>query len=489
MSARGAGKVGAGARARRTLRVLSPFILLSLFVIGAHAAPPRGAAPSTSASVAASSSGARASASASASPKPAPPEAPRAKESSLERVATEIAASFPSAPQALLVAGPALRSDEPLSRADELLFRSLSVVSGKLPAGRAHREPVTLAQARALAGRSGGLLFVDVSIDRGKLRVVTDLYPPVDNAWERWKNPLPEPTGHRFVEVPIDAEIRSFLPPIMLERAVVHRARIEDDVNAIGCGDFDGDGGLDLVLLSEKRAIIGHAHGKKLVVDRSVPFSRSLSRAPVPLREPIASVVIEQRGAARLWIGTTDYGGVLLDDGLEKADATTRIPVATARGVMCATPNPEVSAFEGPLVPCRDGGDRSELAAPLPRFDAYAFAALVGKSGTSNGLVVAAREPGGKMRLTKGDVVVTVEGVGAALALGDLDQDGIAEIITSSDGNDDALHVQSWDGGSFRTRLRIPAPGGVRAVTVCPPEARGAPFIAAVVGNEVWLVR
>lgn len=473
---------------RRALRTLSPVVPLSLLVLGAHAAPTRGAAPTASAAASSSARAPAASASTSAA-KPAAPDAPRAKESTLERVATEIATSFPSAPQALLVAGPALRSDEPLSRADELLFRALSVVSGKLPAGRAHREPVTLAQARALAGRSGGLLFVDVSIDKGKLRVVTDLYPPVDNAWERWKNPLPEPTGHRFVEVPIDAEIRSFLPPIMLERATVHRARVDEDVNAIGCGDFDGDGGLDLVLLSDKRALVGHAQGRKLVVDRSVPFSRSLTRAPVPLREPLASVVIEPRGAARLWVGTTDYGGVLLDDALEKADSTPRIPIATPRGVMCATPHPESSTFDGPLLPCRDGGDRAELAAPLPRFDAYAFTALVGKSGASNGLVVAAREPGGKMRLTKGDVAVTVEGVGAELALSDLDQDGIAEIVTSSEGNDDALHVQSWDGGSFRTRLRIPAPAGIRAVTVCPPEARGAPFIAAVVGSEVWLVR
>jgi hypothetical protein len=413
----------------------------------------------------------------------------RAKESSLERLAAEIAASFPSPPQALIVAGPALRSDETLSRADELLFRVLSVVSGKLPAARAHRVAVTLAQARALAGRSGGLLFVDASIEKGKLRVVTDLYPPVSNAWERLKNPLPEPQGHRFVEVPIDAELRSFLPPIMLERATAHKSKLEEEVNAIGCGDFDGDGGLELVLLSDKRALVGHARGKKLVVDKSVPFSRSLARAAVPLREPLASVAIEQRGSARLWVGTTDYGGVLLDDGLEKAESTARIPVATARGVMCATPNAEASAFEGPLVSCHDGGDRTELVAPLPRFDAYVFAALIAKSGASNGTVVGAREPGGKLRLVKGDLAVTVEGVGAEVALGDLDQDGIAELVTSSEGNDDALHVQSWDGGAFRTRLRIPAPAGVRAVTICPPEAHGAPFIAAVVGSEVWLVR
>jgi len=110
-----------------------------LLVLAAHAAPTRGAAPSTSATT---GSSARAPVpSGSASQRPAVPEAPRAKESSIERVATEIAVSFPSAPQALLVAGPALRSDEPLSPRRRAAVRALSVVSGKLPAARAHREP------------------------------------------------------------------------------------------------------------------------------------------------------------------------------------------------------------------------------------------------------------------------------------------------------------------------------------------------------------
>ena len=303
------------------------------------------------------------------------------------------------------------------------------------------------------------------------------------------KIPLPEPQGHRFVDVPIDAEVRSFLPPILLERVSVHKSRLEEDVRAIGCGDFDGDGGLELVLVSDKRAMIAHAQGKKLVVDRSVPFSRGLSRAPVPLRESLSSIAIEERGTSRLWVASTDYGGLLLDDALEKTEATTRIPMQTPRGVMCATPRPEAAAFEGPFVACREGDNSPELLAPLPKFDAYGFAALIGKNGASNGVVVAAREPTGKLRVVRGEQSVAIEGAGAELALGDLDQDGIVEIVTSSDGNDDALHVQSWDGTTLRTRLRFPAPGGVRAVTVCPPEAHGAPFIAAVVGNEVWLVR
>jgi hypothetical protein len=40
-----------------------------------------------------------------------------------------------------------------------------------------------------------------------------------------------------------------------------------------------------------------------------------------------------------------------------------------------------------------------------------------------------------------------------------------------------------------RERLRLPAPGGVRALAACPPEEHGEPSLVAVVGDEIWLVR
>jgi hypothetical protein len=91
--------------------------------------------------------------------------------------------------------------------------------------------------------------------------------------------------------------------------------------------------------------------------------------------------------------------------------------------------------------------------------------------------------------LSKGDAAATIDGVGADVALFDLDQDGVVELISSQESGDDALTIASWDGTALRQRVKIPAPAGVRALAVCPPESRGAPFVVAAVGNEVWLVR
>ena len=74
--------------------------------------------------------------------------------------------------------------------------------------------------------------------------------------------------------------------------------------------------------------------------------------------------------------------------------------------------------------------------------------------------------------------------------MGDLDMDGIPEIVTSLDGSDDAVRIVSAsDDGAVRERRRFSAPNGVRALAMCPPEEKGIPALVAVTGNEVWLVR
>ena len=86
-----------------------------------------------------------------------------------------------------------------------------------------------------------------------------------------------------------------------------------------------------------------------------------------------------------------------------------------------------------------------------------------------------------------------VEGAGAQLAVGDLDQDGAVEILSSLDVDDprrDAVVVRSWIGPAPpREVLRLPAPAGVHALATCPPEGPGRQAFVVATGDEIGVVR
>jgi hypothetical protein len=73
--------------------------------------------------------------------------------------------------------------------------------------------------------------------------------------------------------------------------------------------------------------------------------------------------------------------------------------------------------------------------------------------------------------------------------VGDLDQDGFPEVVTTTDAAEDAIVVATLKNGELRPRLRLPAPLGVRSLAICGAEEKGVPALIAVVGGEVWVVR
>jgi hypothetical protein len=325
----------------------------------------------------------------------------------------------------------------------------------------------------------------------------------VSNGWERLRNPVPGPRAHAFASVALDAEVRSFMAPVPLEKAEIHKAKHDEtDVVAIGCGDVDQDGGLELVLVSRTRVLIGKLRGGKLVATKTTSWGNLASRTPVPLREPIASVVVSPRTRpGEIFLGSTDRGSIVVDAALVTKRVLTGIPIAGADGDACAVPNADSGSFDGNAVVCTvptKGEPAAAFPAPAARYDAIAAFELVGKDG-SIADVLAAREPTGKLRLRRTEqaaaagakpLEATVDGVGAQVAIGDLDLDGTPEIVTTSEGADDVLAVTTWNTkGTLLPRLRVPAKDGVRAVAVCPPEDKGVPAVVAVVGSEVWLVR
>src|ERR1019366_2351067 len=98
----------------------------------------------------------------------------------------------------VVVAAP-LTVDDAAPRGDELALRVAALVAGRLGSGvRAHPQTAQLGTARAIAGRASALVYVQTAIAQGDLRTTIDVYPPMANAWDRIRNPLPSPTGHAF---------------------------------------------------------------------------------------------------------------------------------------------------------------------------------------------------------------------------------------------------------------------------------------------------
>jgi hypothetical protein len=217
-------------------------------------------------------------------------------------------------------------------------------------------------------------------------------------------------------------------------------------------------------------------------------WSTLAQRLPVPMREPLGTALLQ---VGSVQVGSTDRGSFALTPDFVGHTPLAGLPAWGSGGPVCLRPEPSAGAFDGAPVDCAVSRDqRPRMAVPSPRFDAFASTGVVDRDGHAHA-AVAVREPSGKLKLRIDDTpVLAPDGTfGAQLAMGDLDQDGEPDLATTTDGPDEALAVSSWTASEFRTRLRIPAPAGVRALAVCPPERDGEPVLVAVVGDEVWLVR
>jgi len=418
--------------------------------------------------------------------------APAAGSSALAVVAPEIARTLGPVPSGATVIASALASDLPAPRGDELAVRLASLIAGQLGgAAHAYGRPEPLAAAQGLAAKGGALVYVQVEVSRGQLRVAADLYPRLSNAWDRLRLPLPSPRAHAFASAPIDAEVRTYLPPLGLRQIAVHKVKHElGEVLAAACGDLDGDGGNELVLVTRKSVVWGRVVSDKWIPTRAASWDALASRVPVPFRESRATAAIVPRRdgtGGDLFVGLTDRGGVAVSRDLLGHSPLLGLPVLVDQASFCVRPNPSASSFDPGFIDCRSG-KRETGDALSTRFDAVAATDLVGKDGGSR-RIVASRDSNGMLRVRAGEESVTLEGVGAQVALGDLDEDGVVEVVSTTGSGEDGMVISSWRGRELAPRTRISAPGGVRALSVCPAEDAGVRALVAVVGSEVWIVR
>ena len=408
-------------------------------------------------------------------------------DSPLAASAASAAHDLAAVPRAPLVVASPLVADVPAPRGDELAVRVASLVASALgPDARAWDHPLTLASSRvrASASRASALVYLDVRVASGELRITADLYAVIANGWDRLRTTPAPPTTHSYVHVPVDAEVRGYLAPVQLERARVTKfVHDAGPVLAVACGSLEGSD--QLVLVSSREVLVGYlAEGRFVVAHRALAGTLG-RRSPIPLREPLATAVVDSVHGT-LSVGWGDRLGVTMTADLVPRAELAGFPVRFGGAVACAQSDPSRGGFSDALVACEDAHPLAEAASRRPTVvDAWAALDVAGQAQ-----VIAAHDPSGTLHLTRtggGDALV-VSGIGAQLAVGDLDQDGEPEVITTSDQGEDALVVSSWRKGRLVPRLRWPAPAGVDAVAVCPPEANDAPSVVAAVGGEIWLV-
>jgi len=433
--------------------------------------------------------------------KPAPRKLARA---TVARLADSIAADLAHVSGRALVVTSPLVSDAPTPRASELALLVANQIAGRRAAGaRAFEKTQSLANARIEARIADVLVMLKVEIAAGKLRVTSDVFPVPKTVWARVRDPEPGPIAHAFAEAPVDAEVRTYLAPVAMTPVEVTRAQnFESDVVAIGCADLDADGSSEIITISRRRVTTMRLRDGKVVPLRSRNWSDLAPFAPVPLREPIGlAALIDQPSpngdpTVFLDVGLSDRSkSVRLDSQLGLVTTLAGLPLGSGENRACLRVNqPWIS---GAFFPCVAG----EMAMPITlpgSYDALAVGSLFSSTGDAF-VVIAARNDRGVVEV-RDDAghATSLDAAGAQLAVGDLDQDGEAEILSSLDvpmGATDAVVVRSWTQRTSaeslhpKESLRIPAAAGVRALAVCPPDGPGrAPFVVATT-DEVWVVR
>ncbi len=407
-----------------------------------------------------------------------------------------------AAPRAVVVAGPPI-TDTPAPRARELAVALAAQLAGKRGAGsRAHPEALTLASARGAPRGEPALVWLRVEIAGGVLRVSADVFAVPGTVWARLRDPEPAPTAHAFAQAPLDAEVRSFLPPVPLTAFAPVRAKnFEGDVVALACGDIDEDGAPEIVSVSRRRVTTLRLRAARVLplLSRSWPDLAGVH--PSPLREPIALASVVDAagpdGGALIDVGLSDRAqSVRLDGALRVVGAFAGMAVPDGDASAC-TRLPALTVT-GPLAACTPG-DPAPIAASIGgQYDAFASARLVSPRGESF-RVWAGRERGVVELRDDAGHRQTIDGAGAQLAVGDLDQDGEPEVLSSLDvlePRQDAVVVRSWTRGKAgapsprpREVARLPAAAGVQALAVCPPDGPGRAAFVVATADEIWVVR
>jgi hypothetical protein len=424
---------------------------------------------------------------------PPPPPAPTACEresTALGRSACTLATALSGhADGALVIAAPA-PGDARVAVPTRITQKLAELVAARLGSSASvTTQTLTLVAAQHQASPARGLVYLGVSLYRDRLDVTVDSFAGAGHFWQRVRSPGFHLAAHAFATTPLDAELRALFPPIPLVVTRVDKATLSDhDIVALACGDIRGDGSSEIAAVGRRRIQVGRLEHGHFAARASLNWADFSAIAQSPLREPIGACALPEPG--RLWVGLSDRADALdlsRDLSVEHkwhgvmpwpGGGCTRRSGLGYEGQTRACPNAPFSAA-------------ADFATVV---DAFASRSLSNGGGQTHTLKVA--RPAGSDTARALDSLhaeVVVPGVGAQLALGDLDDDGLPEIVSSSaslDRHADQLVVRTLtDNGQLRERLRIDVPSGIDALAICPGDGSAMAPVVAATGDGIWVIR
>ncbi len=422
--------------------------------------------------------------------KPSPNTACDRESTAIGRSACLLSNSLSGQADSALVVAAAVAGDDRVALPAAVRERLAQLVAAKLgAAAQPSREPLTLVQAQHVASSARGLIYLTVSLYRDRLDVSADVYLGAGRFWQRVKSPGLQLKGHAFATSALDPELRALFPAIPLIVSRVDKAlTAEHDILALACGDLRGDGSSEIAAVGRRRVQIGRLEHGRFAPRVSLNWAESSAVAASPLREPIAACAVPEPG--RLWVGLSDRADTLDLSGTLRVEHKWHA-VMPWPGAGCT--RRAGLGYEGKARACPGSSPTPEVDFGTP-LDAFDSRALIDRSGQLHTVRIA-RAVGADFARALDSLhpELLVPNVGAQLAVADLDQDGLPEIVSSSPSLDrraDQLLVRTMtDNGQLRERLRISVPSGIDALAICPGDGRAMAPLLLATGDGLWLIR
>lgn len=399
-------------------------------------------------------------------------------------------------PPGIIVASAPLTSDVKAPRSGALRMRLLQLVASSISRPSASPTVSVLDGATATARERGlpGFVWLRPEVRAGRLALTVEAYGVGSTVWSRAARPGATLQRQVHAEARLDAQLRLYLTPLRIGEPRVEKFSGADrGIVALACGDVDADGRSEVVSMSRRRLLIARLAGGRVVRERDVAWASLSGIAPVPLREPLGIVTLVARDdGPGMWIDASLSDrdqSVRLDDSFTVMAKSPRSLVPFGSGSACV--RMKSMYLDRELRSCW-GESVVGLPAQLPsRADAVASARIVRSDGTSRRWL-AVRGPAG-LRLHAGATGYALGQTGAQVAIGDLDQDGQPDVVSTRDVQQprhDSVDVRSIaSSGLVEPRFTLPVLAGVDAVAICPVDDAGVAPVVLASGGEIWLIR